>query len=88
MSVTRKPDARKKSRSGRIKIQDVARLAQVSLSTVSGVLNEKDNIRPETRQRVLDVIAQLGYTPNMFASNLARRRTKHWDDRRVYGGVD
>ncbi|SDF17689.1 LacI family DNA-binding transcriptional regulator [Terriglobus roseus] len=76
MSVTRKPDARKKNRSGRIKIQDVARLAQVSLSTVSGVLNEKDNIRPETRQRVLDVIAQLGYTPNMFASNLARRRTK------------
>jgi LacI family transcriptional regulator len=76
LSVSRKPEAKKKSRSGRIKIQDVARLAQVSLSTVSGVLNEKDNIRPETRQRVLDVIAQLGYTPNIFASNLARRRTK------------
>ncbi len=51
-------------------------MAQVSLSTVSGVLNEKDNIRPETRQRVLNVIEQLGYTPNIFASNLARRRTK------------
>lgn len=76
MPVSRKPEPKKKSRSGRIKIQDVARLAQVSLSTVSGVLNEKDNIRPETRQRVLDVISQLGYTPNMFASNLARRRTK------------
>lgn len=74
---TVKPDTRKPPRrAGRIKIQDVARLAQVSLSTVSGVLNEKDNIRPETRQRVLDVIAQLGYTPNLFASNLARRRTK------------
>ena len=76
MPASRKPEVKKKSRSGRIKIQDVARLAQVSLSTVSGVLNEKDNIRPETRQRVLDVIAQLGYTPNMFASNLARRHTK------------
>ena len=51
-------------------------MAQVSLSTVSGVLNGKDNVRPETRQRVLDVIAQLGYTPNIFASNLARRHTR------------
>jgi DNA-binding LacI/PurR family transcriptional regulator len=66
----------KPQRAGRIKIQDVARMAQVSLSTVSGVLNEKANIRPETRQRVLDVIAQLGYTPSVFASNLARRQTK------------
>jgi len=66
----------KSRRTSRIKIQDVARLAQVSLSTVSGVLNEKENVRPETRQRVLDVIEQLGYTPNLFASNLARRSTK------------
>ncbi len=63
-------------RAERIKIQDVARLAQVSLSTVSGVLNGKANVRPETRQRVLNVIAQLGYTPNVFASNLARRSTR------------
>lgn len=76
MTVSRKQEPRKSKRAGRIRIQDVARLAQVSLSTVSGVLNEKDNVRPETRQRVLDVIAQLGYTPNIFASNLARRRTK------------
>jgi len=76
LAVSPKADAHKTKRSSRIKIQDVARMAQVSLSTVSGVLNEKDNIRPETRQRVLDVIEQLGYTPNIFASNLARRRTK------------
>ena len=76
MAVTPNPRLTKSKPSERIKIQDVARLAQVSLSTVSGVLNEKDNVRPETRQRVLDVIAQLGYTPNLFASNLARRRTK------------
>ncbi|GAA3755107.1 LacI family DNA-binding transcriptional regulator [Terriglobus aquaticus] len=90
MSTSPRPDASNRSdgvsraegaplqarRAGRIKIQDVARLAQVSPSTVSGVLNEKSNVRPETRQRVLDVIAQLGYTPNIFASNLARRSTK------------
>jgi LacI family transcriptional regulator len=60
---------------GRVRIQDVARVANVSLSTVSGVLNNKTNIRPQTRSRVLQVIAQLGYAPNLFASNLARRRT-------------
>jgi LacI family transcriptional regulator len=76
VAATPKPQPSKAKRSERIKIQDVARLAQVSLSTVSGVLNDKENVRPETRQRVLDVIAQLGYTPNLFASNLARRRTK------------
>lgn len=67
---------RKARQVGPIRIQDVARLAQVSPSVVSGVLNQKGNVRPETRQRVLDVIAQLGYKPNLFASNLARRNTK------------
>jgi DNA-binding LacI/PurR family transcriptional regulator len=76
VAVSPNPQAQRGKQSERIKIQDVARLAQVSLSTVSGVLNEKENVRPETRQRVLEVIAQLGYTPNLFASNLARRRTK------------
>ena len=76
MAASPNPRAQKGRPAERIKIQDVARLAQVSLSTVSGVLNEKENVRPETRQRVLQVIAQLGYTPNLFASNLARRRTK------------
>ena len=76
MAVSRNTQGAQSRPSERIKIQDVARLAQVSLSTVSGVLNEKENVRPETRQRVLEVIAQLGYTPNLFASNLARRKTK------------
>ncbi|MFC6647474.1 LacI family DNA-binding transcriptional regulator [Granulicella cerasi] len=76
MASKREAKSASTRRGGRIKIQDVARVAQVSLSTVSGVLNEKSNVSPETRLRVLDVIAQLGYTPNLFASNLARRRTK------------
>lgn len=60
----------------RVRIQDVARLAQVSLSTVSGVLNEKENVHPDTRRRVMDVIALVGYQPSLFASNLARRQTR------------
>lgn len=61
--------------SRRAKIQDVARLAEVSLSTVSAVLNEKNIVSAATRQRVLDAIETLQYRPDHFASNLARRET-------------
>ena len=45
-------------------IKDIARLAQVSVSTVSKVLNNKDeNITEETRKRVLDVARQYQFTP-------------------------
>lgn len=74
--TSKKPEKSTQRFAGRVKIQDVARLADVSLSTVSGVLNDKSNVRSETRQRILDVIAQVGYSPNIFASNLARRKTK------------
>ena len=59
----------------RAKIQDVAQLARVSLSTVSAVLNNKDIVRTPTRQRVLEAIEALRYRPDHFASNLARRQT-------------
>ncbi|HEY4383964.1 MAG TPA: LacI family DNA-binding transcriptional regulator [Ktedonobacteraceae bacterium] len=49
-------------------IRDVARLAKVSTSTVSNVLNERfDRMRPETTDRVIQAITQLGYTPNQLA---------------------
>jgi len=57
----------------RAKIQDVARLAGVSLSTVSAVLNNKEVVRAATRLRVLEAIARLHYRPDHFARNLARR---------------
>ena len=60
----------------RAKIQDVARLADVSLSTVSAVLNEKKIVSAGTRQRVLNAIEALQYRPDYYASNLARRQTR------------
>jgi DNA-binding LacI/PurR family transcriptional regulator len=60
----------------RAKIQDVARLADVSLSTVSAVLNEKAIVRESTKQRVLEAIDRLRYSPDYYASNLARRQTR------------
>lgn len=57
-------------------IKEVAQLANVSPATVSLVLNEKGNISPETRQRVLDVVQQLGYTRNVRARNLRDQQSR------------
>ena len=54
---------------------DVARLAGVSHQTVSRVVNGQNNLRPETRDRVLEAIRQLGYRPNAAARALATRRS-------------
>ncbi|GAC1360536.1 MAG: substrate-binding domain-containing protein [Acidobacteriaceae bacterium] len=59
----------------RAKIQDVARLAGVALSTVSAVLNGKNIVSGPTRERVLQAIETLQYRPDHYASNLARRQT-------------
>lgn len=56
-------------------IYDVARLANVSISTVSRVVNNPESVRPEKRKRVLQVIEELGYEPNPFASGLRDKRT-------------
>lgn len=52
-------------------ISDVARQARVSAMTVSNVINNKPNVRPQTRQRVLDAIAITGYRVNPMARALA-----------------
>jgi DNA-binding LacI/PurR family transcriptional regulator len=49
---------------------DVATRAGVSHQTVSRVLNDFAGIRPETRERVLAAIADLGYRPNRAARAL------------------
>lgn len=55
---------------------DVAARAGVSHQTVSRVINGFDRIRPETRDRVLTAIADLGYRRNLAARTLATRRTR------------
>jgi len=56
-------------------MKDVGKLAGVSKQTVSAVINGKPGITEETQQRVLDVIAQLGYRPHAVARSLATGRT-------------
>lgn len=57
-------------------LADVAEVAGVSRQTVSNALNNPDLLRPDTLARVLQAIAELGYTPNRAARNL-RTRASH-----------
>ena len=61
--------------SNKITIYDVARKADVSLATVSRVLNNPSRVKEKTRNRVLEVIKELGYRPNAIARGLASRRS-------------
>jgi DNA-binding LacI/PurR family transcriptional regulator len=56
-------------------MHDVARLAGVSIKTVSNVLNDYPHIRPATRQKVLSAVDELGYQVNITARNLRRGTT-------------
>ena len=58
-----------------VTIYDVAREAKVSMATVSRVVNGNNNVRKETRDRVLEVIKRLHYQPNAVAQGLASKRT-------------
>ncbi|MGB9775970.1 MAG: LacI family DNA-binding transcriptional regulator [Anaerolineae bacterium] len=57
-------------------LEEVAKLAGVSRSTVSRVVNQQPNVRPEVRERVWKVIRQTGYQPHAAARSLVTRRTR------------
>jgi LacI family transcriptional regulator len=59
----------------RITLHDVADLAGVSHQTVSRVINKRDNVRPETRERVESAILELSYRPNVIARSMAQGNT-------------
>ncbi|EST89949.1 MULTISPECIES: catabolite control protein A [Vagococcus] len=58
-----------------ITIYDVAREANVSMATVSRVVNGNQNVKPVTRKKVLEVIERLDYRPNAVARGLASKKT-------------
>jgi LacI family transcriptional regulator, galactose operon repressor len=61
--------------SANVTIRDVARLSGVSPMTVSRVINESERVSPDTRSRVEQAIAELGYVPSRLARGLSRQRT-------------
>ena len=58
-----------------ISIQDIARAAGVSHSTVSRALHDSSLISPEVRQRIQQLAHEMGYTPNAVAQSLKGKRT-------------
>ncbi len=59
------------------RMADVARLAGVSVVTVSRVVNGYPHVKPELRERVQQAMAQLRYRPNTVARALVTNRTMH-----------
>ncbi|RKD29420.1 LacI family DNA-binding transcriptional regulator [Lacrimispora algidixylanolytica] len=57
-------------------IYDVSKHAHVSIATVSRVINGNPNVSEKTRQRVVAVMEELGYTPNVFARSLGLNTMK------------
>lgn len=60
---------------GQPTIKDVAKLAGVSISTVSRVMNNSKPVSPEARQKVLDAINKLDFKPNELARSLVMRKS-------------
>ena len=71
MGVTSK----KRGRSG-VTIHDVAKLAGVSIITVSRALNNPRQVSPDTLKRVEDAVAQTSYVPNLMAGGLRSARSR------------
>ena len=75
MSASRPRRSSPRSIATRVTIVDVALAAEVSVSTVSKVINDRYGVSPETYDKVMDVVAELGYESSLVASSLRRRST-------------
>ncbi len=58
-----------------VSIEDVAKKANVSISTVSRVMNRRNIVNVDTRKRVESAIRELGYRPNVFARGLMLQKS-------------
>jgi LacI family transcriptional regulator len=72
----RSPASPANDHTGRATIKDVARIAGVSVATVSKVINARYGVAPATFERVMNVVTELGYESSLVASSLRRRSTK------------
>jgi len=59
----------------KISIHEIARRSNVSIATVSRVLNNKGPVKQETRDQIVRIARELNYKPNSTARSLSRRKT-------------
>lgn len=59
-----------------VTLKEIAQMCDVSITTVSNVLNSKPKVGEETRQKVLEVVKATGYQPNFFAQGMRKQKTR------------
>ena len=57
-------------------IKDIARISGCSVSTISRVINDRPDVRPETKERVLEVMREAGFVPNTNARQLKIQQSR------------
>ncbi len=63
-----------KKNSGTVGVKEIARLANVSIGTVDRVLNNRVGVSEKTKAKILKIIQELDYQPNIFARRLASKK--------------
>lgn len=58
-------------------LKDVAKLANVDVSTVSRALNNSGYVHPQTKKRIMDAVEQLSYKPNLLVKGVKRGKRKN-----------
>lgn len=66
-----------KNQTKKVGIKDIAAKAGVSIGTVDRVLHDRGEVKEETRKKIIEIVDDLGYTPNIFAKSLSSKKTTH-----------
>lgn len=61
-----------------MKMDDIAKMAGVSKSSVSRVVNNSSTVTPEIQKKVEEVIKNTGYKPNLLAQELVSKKQTYW----------
>jgi LacI family transcriptional regulator len=59
-----------------VRIKDIAKKVNRSITTVSRALNDYDDVSPETKQLILETAKEMGYSPNTYAQRLQKQKTE------------
>ena len=57
-------------------IKDIARISGCSVSTISRVINDRPDVRPETKEHVLQIMREEGFVPNTNARSLKIQQSR------------
>jgi len=66
-----------KNQTKKVGIKDIAAKAGVSIGTVDRVLHDRGEVKEETRKKIMKIVDDFGYTPNIFAKSLSSKKTTH-----------